>query len=98
MDGTKMSKSKGNLVAPEKYFDGVGADSLRLFHLFVGPPADDFDWTDQTDEVIEGCRHFLDRVWRLATGAVERATGAHGRRQAADARGEPRPRTGPSTG
>jgi leucyl-tRNA synthetase len=72
MDGTKMSKSKGNLIAPEKYFESVGADSLRLFHLFVGPPADDFDWTEQTDEVIDGCHHFLDRVWRLATGAVDR--------------------------
>jgi leucyl-tRNA synthetase len=75
MDGTKMSKSKGNLISPEKYFDTVGADSLRLFHLFVGPPADDFDWTDQTDEVIDGCRHFLDRVWRLATGETEGAVG-----------------------
>ena len=35
MDGSKMSKSKGNLVAPERYFDTVGADALRLFHLFV---------------------------------------------------------------
>jgi leucyl-tRNA synthetase len=75
MDGTKMSKSKGNLISPEKYFDTVGADSLRLFHLFVGPPADDFDWTEQTDEVIDGCRHFLDRVWRLATGEAEGAAG-----------------------
>jgi len=75
MDGSKMSKSKGNLIAPERYYDTVGADSLRIFHLFVGPPADDFDWTDQTDEVIEGCRHFLDRVWRLATGEAE---GSHG--------------------
>jgi leucyl-tRNA synthetase len=75
MDGTKMSKSKGNLIAPEKYFDTVGADALRIFHLFVGPPADDFDWTDQTDTVIEGCRHFLDRVWRLATGEAEGAPG-----------------------
>jgi len=66
MDGTKMSKSKGNLVAPAKYLEGVGADALRLFHLFVGPPADDVDWTAQTDEVIEGCGRFLDRVWRLA--------------------------------
>jgi leucyl-tRNA synthetase len=74
MGGTKMSKSKGNLIAPEKYFQKVGADSLRIFHLFVGPPADDFDWTDQTDEVIDGCRHFLDRVWRLGTGGVERAS------------------------
>ena len=66
MDGTKMSKSKGNLVAPSSYLDTVGADALRLFHLFVGPPADDVDWTEQTDSVIDGCGRFLDRVWRLA--------------------------------
>ena len=72
MGGSKMSKSKGNLIAPGKYFDSVGADSLRLFHLFVGPPTDDFDWTDQTDEVIEGCNRFLARVWRLATGTADR--------------------------
>ncbi|MEI8051814.1 MAG: leucine--tRNA ligase, partial [Actinomycetes bacterium] len=67
MDGSKMSKSKGNLVAPTKYYETVGADGLRLFHLFVGPPADDFDWTEQTDQVIDGCGRFLDRLWRLAT-------------------------------
>jgi leucyl-tRNA synthetase len=66
MDGTKMSKSKGNLVAPSSYLTTVGADALRLFHLFVGPPADDMDWSEQTDSVIEGCGRFLDRVWRLA--------------------------------
>lgn len=66
MDGSKMSKSKGNLVAPEQYYQSVGADGLRLFHLFVGPPADDFDWTEQTNDVIEGCARFLDRLWRLA--------------------------------
>ncbi|MCL4433660.1 MAG: leucine--tRNA ligase [Actinobacteria bacterium] len=66
MGGSKMSKTKGNLIAPSKYFASVGADALRLFHLFVGPPTDDFDWTDQTDEIIEGCGKFLDRVWRLA--------------------------------
>ncbi len=71
MDGTKMSKSKGNLVAPSSYLTTVGADALRLFHLFVGPPADDMDWTDQTDSVIEGCGRFLDRVWRLAVPAGE---------------------------
>jgi len=70
MDGSKMSKSKGNLIAPAKYFDTVGADALRLFHLFVGPPVEDFDWTEQTDEIIEGCRRFLARVWRLALGEV----------------------------
>ncbi len=65
LDGSKMSKSKGNLIAPEKYYETVGADGLRLFHLFVGPPADDVDWTDQTEEVIEGCGRFIDRVYRL---------------------------------
>src|SRR5487761_1902334 len=66
--GSKMSKSKGNLVAPEEYYETVGADGLRLFHLFVGPPGDDVDWTDQTEELIEGCGRFIDRVWRLAEG------------------------------
>ncbi|MGI8808969.1 MAG: leucine--tRNA ligase [Acidimicrobiales bacterium] len=76
MGGSKMSKSKGNLVAPAKYFDTVGADALRLFHLFVGPPADDVDWSEQTDEVIDGCARFLNRVWRLASGEVARVDGA----------------------
>ena len=67
LDGTKMSKSKGNLVAPEHYFNTVGADALRLFHLFVGPPFDDMDWSDQTDQVIEGCGRFCDRLWRTCT-------------------------------
>ncbi len=71
LDGSKMSKSKGNLIAPSGYFDGVGADALRLFHLFVGPPGDDFDWTKQTDEMIEGCYRFLSRVWRLVLNQSE---------------------------
>jgi leucyl-tRNA synthetase len=63
--GSKMSKSKGNLITPEAYYLTVGADGLRLFHLFAGPPGDDLDWTDQTDDVIEGCARFLDRIYRL---------------------------------
>ncbi|HXQ62005.1 MAG TPA: leucine--tRNA ligase, partial [Acidimicrobiales bacterium] len=65
LDHKKMSKSKGNLIAPTKYFDSVGADALRLFHLFAGPPGEDMDWSTQTEEIIEGCARFLDRVWRL---------------------------------
>jgi leucyl-tRNA synthetase len=63
LEGSKMSKSRGNLVTPDQYIDTVGADSLRLFHLFVGPPSDDVDWDDAG---IEGCSRFLHRVWRLA--------------------------------
>ncbi len=83
MGGSKMSKSKGNLVAPAKYFDTVGADALRLFHLFVGPPGDDVDWSEQTDggpsatdALIDGCARFLNRVWRLAAGQVATVEGA----------------------
>ncbi len=71
MDGTKMSKSKGNLIAPERYYDTVGADGLRLFHLFVGPPFDDMDWSEQTEQVIEGCGRFLDRLWRTLTSPAD---------------------------
>ncbi|MFN8103403.1 MAG: leucine--tRNA ligase [Acidimicrobiia bacterium] len=67
LGGAKMSKSRGNLVAPEQYIDTVGADSLRLFHLFVGPPQDDVDWDDKG---IEGCHRFLSRLWRMARGEV----------------------------
>jgi leucyl-tRNA synthetase len=67
MGGTKMSKSKGNLIAPSGYYDTVGADGLRLFHLFVGPPADDFDWVEQTNQLIDGCARFIDRLWRLCS-------------------------------
>ncbi|MGA2036684.1 MAG: leucine--tRNA ligase [Acidimicrobiales bacterium] len=66
MDRKKMSKSKGNLITPARYFETVGADALRLFHLAIGPPGDDMDWTEQADEIIDGCGKFLDRVWRLA--------------------------------
>jgi leucyl-tRNA synthetase len=63
LGGSKMSKSKGNLVAPEEILERQGADSLRLAHLFVSPPADDVDWEAFG---IEGCYRFLKRVWRLA--------------------------------
>ncbi len=75
LGGSKMSKSKGNLIAPAQYFETVGADALRVFHLFVGPPGDDFDWTEQSDEMIEGCSRFLQRVYRLATDPSLAPTG-----------------------
>jgi leucyl-tRNA synthetase len=72
MGGAKMSKSKGNLVSPGQYYDTVGADALRLYHLFVGPPNDDVDWSDAG---IEGCSRFLNRVWRLGAGDASAASG-----------------------
>ncbi|MBV8234749.1 MAG: leucine--tRNA ligase [Acidimicrobiia bacterium] len=63
LGGTKMSKSKGNLITPAEFFDTVGADALRLHHLFMGPPADDVDWTDAG---IKGTSTFLQRLWRVA--------------------------------
>jgi leucyl-tRNA synthetase len=63
LDGSKMSKSKGNLVAPEEIIDTYGADTLRLAHLAVKPPEEDVDWEDFG---LEGCSRFLLRVWRLA--------------------------------
>ncbi len=70
LGGEKMSKSKGNLVAPEDILDREGADALRLAHLFVGPPGDDVDWEGVK---IAGAHRFLGRVWRLALGEVEGA-------------------------
>jgi len=63
MGGGKMSKSKGNLVAPEEIVAEHGADALRLAILQVKPPAEDVDWEDFG---LEGCAKFLARVWRLA--------------------------------
>ena len=68
LGGAKMSKSRGNLVAPEEILDRQGADALRLAHLQVKPPQDDVDWEDFG---IDGCAKFLGRVWRLVTGEAQ---------------------------
>ena len=73
MGGGKMSKSRGNLVAPEDIIDVHGADALRLAILQVKPPAEDVDWEDFG---LEGCARFLGRLWRLAAGTAERANPA----------------------
>ena len=73
LGGVKMSKSKGNLVAPEQILDDQGADALRLAHLQVKPPQEDVDWEDFR---IDGCAKFLARVWRLAEPNSGLAAGA----------------------
>ena len=75
LDGAKMSKSKGNLVAPEEIIDTLGADALRLAHLQVKPPEDDVDWEDVG---LEGCSKFLHRVWRLAVPGSDLVEPARG--------------------
>jgi leucyl-tRNA synthetase len=60
-DGVKMSKSKGNVVSPEQLIERMGADTMRLYILFSGPPERDAEWNDES---VEGCHRFLNRVYR----------------------------------
>ena len=61
-DGAKMSKSKGNVVSPGDYIDRLGADTIRLYILFMAPPEASKDWSDHG---VEGSHRFLGRVWRM---------------------------------
>jgi leucyl-tRNA synthetase len=60
--GAKMSKSRGNVVAPEPYLEKYGSDVFRMFLMFMGPYSDGGDWSDSG---IHGIARFRDRVWRL---------------------------------
>jgi leucyl-tRNA synthetase len=61
-DGEKMSKSKGNVVDPLDIVRQYGADTLRLYVLFMGDYTAAAPWNDDS---VKGCKRFLDRVWRL---------------------------------
>lgn len=58
----KMSKSKGNVVNPDEIVESHGADTLRLYEMFMGPLDASIAWST---EGLDGARRFLDRVWRL---------------------------------
>jgi leucyl-tRNA synthetase len=61
-DGAKMSKSRGNVVNPDKYLEQYGADVFRTYMMFLGPYEDGGDFRD---EGITGVQRFLESVWRL---------------------------------
>jgi leucyl-tRNA synthetase len=68
--GVKMSKSKGNAVQPDELIARYGADTYRLYTLFIGPPERDAEWNDRA---VEGVFRFLNRVWKLFQETRERA-------------------------
>ncbi|MDX2206393.1 MAG: leucine--tRNA ligase [Gemmatimonadales bacterium] len=63
-DGAKMSKSRGNVVIPDQYIDQWGADTFRMYLMFLGPFQEGGDFRDAG---ISGPRRFLDKVWDLVT-------------------------------
>jgi leucyl-tRNA synthetase len=69
-DGAKMSKSRGNVVIPDEFVKRWGADTFRMYLMFLGPYQEGGDFRDKG---IAGLRRFLDRVWEIATHAVEEA-------------------------
>jgi leucyl-tRNA synthetase len=71
-DGAKMSKSRGNVVSPAAIIERYGADTARCYILFIGPPDQDADWSD---EGMEGVHRFLSRLWRLAVETSEMGRG-----------------------
>ena len=67
-NGEKMSKSKGNVVNPDEVVDEFGADSFRVYEMFMGPFDQTAPWSMES---IRGCSKFLDRVWNLQSMLVD---------------------------
>jgi leucyl-tRNA synthetase len=73
MEGAAMSKSRGNLVAPNAIVDAYGADTARVTMLFAGPFEADVDWADVSPQ---GVYRWLSRVWRIVMENASRVSGA----------------------
>ncbi len=67
-NGEKMSKSKGNVVNPDEVVDEFGADSFRVYEMFMGPFDQTAPWSMES---IRGCSKFLDRVWNMQTMLID---------------------------
>ncbi|MFH1129145.1 MAG: leucine--tRNA ligase [Patescibacteria group bacterium] len=61
-DGKKMSKSLGNVINPDEVVKKYGADTVRLYEMFMGPYEDEISWSTES---LEGCARFLRRIWNL---------------------------------
>ena len=72
LDGATMSKSRGNVVAPEDMIAQYGCDALRAYILFMAPPDKDLDWSY---EGLEGMFRWLSRVWRLVAECAGEGAG-----------------------
>jgi leucyl-tRNA synthetase len=70
MGGSKMSKSKGNVEGPDELVRIYGADTVRLYILFIGPADQDMEWTETG---IEGVARFVRRLWRVVGDVAEQA-------------------------
>ncbi|MEG1779240.1 MAG: class I tRNA ligase family protein, partial [Oscillospiraceae bacterium] len=61
-DGQKMSKSRGNVVNPDDIVNEYGADTMRMYEMFIGDFEKTAPWSNAS---IKGCKRFLDRIWSL---------------------------------
>ena len=61
-DGTKMSKSRGNVINPEEIMDEYGADSMRLYEMFMGPLNKSKPWSTKG---LQGCFRFVNKLWSI---------------------------------
>ena len=76
-DGRRMSKSKGNVINPDDVLEAYGADTFRMYMMFIGPFEQNVTWSNES---IQGVRRFLNRAWTLSTEVVASGRKTSGRK------------------